>query len=71
MRSATWHPPASKTTPTKRPSSTRKCIDTFGSGGDGGGAAVAFQSQLEVQQIDTFDSGDTFGSGGGGHGQEH
>ena len=34
----------------------------------GGGSA---QSQLEVQQIDTFDSGDTFGSGGGGHGQEH
>ena len=32
----------------------------------GGGSA---QSQLEVQQIDTFDSGDTFGSGGGGHGQ--
>ena len=34
-----------------------------------GGGSV--QSQLEVQQIDTFDSGDTFGSGGGGHGQEH
>ena len=32
-----------------------------------GGGSV--QSQLEVQQIDTFDSGDTFGSGGGGHGQ--
>ena len=34
-----------------------------------GGGSV--QSQLEVQQIDTFDSGDTVGSGGGGHGQEH
>ena len=34
-----------------------------------GGGSV--QYQLEVQQIDTFDSGDTFGSGGGGHGQEH
>ena len=34
----------------------------------GGGSA---QSQLAVQQIDTFDSRDTFGSGGGGHGQEH
>ena len=32
---------------------------------------VTDQTQLEVQQIDTFDSGDTFGSGGGGHGQEH
>ena len=29
------------------------------------------QSQLEVQQIDTFDSGDTFRSSGGGYGQEH
>ena len=29
------------------------------------------QSQLEVQQIGTFGSGDTFGSGGGGHGQGH
>ena len=36
--------------------------------GRGGGSV---QSQLEVQQIDTFDSGDTVGSGGGGHGQEH
>ena len=34
-----------------------------------GGSSV--QSQLEVQQIDTFDSGDTFGSDGGGHGQGH
>ena len=71
LRSATFHPPAAKTTPTKRSSSTRKCIGTFGSGGDGGDGGGSVQFQLEVQQIGTFDSDGTFGSGGSGHGQVH
>ena len=71
LRSAIWHPPTTKTTPTKRSSSTRKCIGTFRQRRRRRRGGGSVQSQLEVQQIDTFGNGDMFGNSGGGHGQGH
>ena len=53
LRSATRHPPASKTTPTKRYKEVNRHVRQRRRRRRGGGSV---RSQLEVQQINTFDT---------------